>query len=255
MNKLSRFLAIAVAGVFCLLTATASFADHASFAETAEQARKCGIFSGSIDRVTAAVKDGAISEDDGNGLLVTLLEVCNGRLPLAPFEDKLAEGLAKRVAPPLIVRALQSKLDVYRFVRRLLSARFEIVDPELLVVMGEGVSQGASRIDMEAYVDEFSDRAASPFLNGAHMVSLLGQSGFDYGLTRSMLVEAFSAGGPAAEWRYLIRIVLVARKRGLSDGDIAEAARRTLAENGSLSDVSSRLGFTSRSMTGRTNSE
>lgn len=255
MNKLSRFFTIAVVGLFCLLTATVSFADHASFPETVEQARNCGVFPGAIGRVTDAVEDGAISEEDGNGLLNSLLEACVGRLPLAPFEDKLAEGLVKRVAPPLIVRALQSKLDAYRFVRSLLSARFEKVDPELLVVMGEGVSQGAPRTDMDAYVTEFSDRAAAPFLNGAHMVSLLGQSGFDYGLTRSVLAEAFSTSGPATEWRYFIRIVLVARKRGLSDGDIAEAARRTLAEKGSLGDVSSRLGFTSRSMTGRTDSD
>lgn len=255
MNRPCSFTLCALAALFCLLAAATAYADHASFSETAEQARTCGVFPGVIDRVSVSVEAGDLSEEDGSALLGSLLEACTGRLPLVPFEDKLDEGLAKRVAPSLIVRVLERKLEAYRFARRLLSGRSAEVAPELLVVMGEGVSQGTPQADLEAYVTEFSTRPQASFLTGAHMVCLLGQSAFDYQLTRSMLREAFENGGPADEWRYFIRIVLVARKRGLDDADIAEAARQVLGRKGALRDVSSRLGFTSRSLKGQPDSE
>lgn len=251
MNKPSKFVSFALTALFCLLAATAGQAADAGFQDTVDRARACGVFPDSIDSVRAAVASDRLPESEGKALLTPLLEACTEKLPTAPFEDKLAEGLAKRVPTPLIVRALDQKLDAYRFINTLLVGNFEKVDPELLVVLGEGVSKGAPQSDVAAYVSTFSKEHPTPFLTGAHMVSLLGQAEFNYELTRSMLETAFAMGGPSSEWRYFIRLVLVARKRGLEDKDIASAARKVLGVKGSLNDLSARLGFTSRSLTGR----
>lgn len=250
MNSLYKHIAFAFAFWFCL-AATAAAAPETTYAEMAVRARNCGVSSAAVDRVTAAVEDGRIDGPRGRALLSPLLQACTGGLPLRPLEDKLDEGLAKRVPTPRIAVVLERKLDGYRRVRPMLEARFETVDPELLTVLGEGYYQGAPIEDIRAYVDEFFDRPQGPFLTGAHMVCLLGQAGFGYELTRSMLATAFAVGGPEAEWRFFIRVLLVARKRGLADADVAAAARHVLGAGGGLEDVSSRLGFTARSMTGR----
>lgn len=254
MRRRFSFYGFVLAGLLCLLAAPAVLAAELSLPETTARAQECGVRSETLGLVSAAVEEGSLAEADGAGLLMPLIEACADQFSLTSFEDKLAEGLAKRVPAARISAVLEAKLDAYRFVRNLLSPRFAHLDPELLTVMGEGVSQGTPREDVARYVADFSGRPTGPFLIGAHMVCLLGQSSFDYGLTRDILEKAFAAGGPSPQWRYFIRLVLVGRQRGLSDGEIASAAGRVLADGGSLKDVSSRLGFTFRSLTGRPDS-
>jgi len=220
-------------------------------ADLVERARTCGVFSGTIDQVNSSVLDGSLEEAEGEKLLSPLVAACENKLPLAPFEDKLAEGLAKHIPPLLIARALNKKLDEYKFAKGLLGAPAKDADPQLLIVLGEGLSKGVPRQDFEGYVSSYGDQASEPFLVGMEMASLLSQAGFDYKLTSSILDAGFAANSLSPQWRYFIRIVLVARQRGLSDDFIAEAAKGVLGDGGSLGDASTRLGFTSRDLTGR----
>jgi len=236
---------------FFILGASCVWAGDVGLVETADRARACGVFSGTVGQIESAAVDGSLSDTEAVSLLSSLVAVCTEKLPLAPFEDKLAEGLAKRVDPSSIVRALDRKLDEYRFARDRLQASRDGVNPQSLVVFGEGLSKGVPRQDFENYVSSYGDHAPEPFLIGMEMTSLLSQAGFDYQLTRSMLDVGFAVNGLSPQWRYFIRIVLVARQRGLSDTAIAEAARTVLADSGSLGDVSARLGFTSRDLSGR----
>ncbi|MBG0791072.1 MAG: hypothetical protein H0S80_11305 [Desulfovibrionaceae bacterium] len=254
MNRRCRISGWVLAGLLCLLAVPAASAADIPYAEAAARARECGVLSETLGLVASGVEEGGLARDEGAALLMPLIEACANRFPLAPFEDKLAEGLAKHVPAPRIIKVLEDRLAAYRFVRDLLAPRFRDVDPELLVTMAEGVSQGTPRDDLKRYVAEFSSESPEPFLTGAHMVCLLGQSSFDYALTRDMLEAAFAEGGPLPQWRYFIRIVLVGRQRGLADADMAAAARRVLETGGTLNDVSSRLGFTSRSLSGRVDS-
>lgn len=248
MDRCSRLASLAFA---TLLVLTVSPVFAADFSSTVDRAGECGVSSETIDAVRAAVKEGTFSESDGEQLLAPLLKACDTQLPLAPLEDKLSEGLAKRVAYSLIARALWQKYDAYEYVRSQLVLHLVHNEPELLTVLGEGVSKGVPRADVEGYISSFANYPPEQFLTGAHMTSLLGQAGFNYGLTRLMLEAGFKAGGPGVQWRYIIRVVLVARKRGVADQIIADAARKALAENGTPNDVAARLGFTGRSLTGR----
>lgn len=251
MSKCCRFIYVASLTFIVFLTASAARAAESSLSDAVARARQCGVLSETIDAVGARVEDGTVSKSDGAKLLAPLLTACEKQLPLAPLADKLSEGLAKHVAPPLVVRVLKRKLEAYVFARSLLNGHYESQEPQLLVVVGEGVFEGVNRADFETFFSVFSSEAAEPFLVGAHMTSLLGQIGFDFGLTRSMLEAAFDVGGPSQDWRYFVRLVLVARKRGVTDQAIADAARDALSQNGSPDDVSARLGFTGRNMTGQ----
>jgi hypothetical protein len=252
MNKRYSLHTLALLLVLCLsFLAHPAGAGDASLSSLADRARECGVFPETVDRVRSSVASGDLSEADGASLLEPLIEACDLKLPLAPLEDKLEEGLSKRVRPPLIVRALQTRIQDYLFVAKLLPGPADEVDPRVLVALGEGVSKGAPREDVKAYIADFSGQPHDAFLTGAEMVSLLGQAHFDYALTRSVLKAGFEAGSLTPEWRYFIRLVLIARQRGLKDREIAEGAAAVLADGGTLGDVSIRLGFTSRSLTGR----
>ncbi|XXJ20840.1 hypothetical protein ACR42D_15130 [Desulfovibrio caledoniensis] len=253
MNRRYSLHALTLLLALCLsLLAHPAGAGDAGLSSQVDRAIECGVFPETVDRVRSAVASGDLSEADGASLLTPLIEACDLKLPLAPLEDKLEEGLSKRVRPPLIVRALQTRIGDYLFVAELLPGPRDGVDPNVLVALGEGVAKGTPREDVEAYVTEFSGQPAESFLTGAEMVSLLGQARFDYALTRTVLKAGFDAGSLTPEWRYFIRLALIARQRGLKDREIAEGAAAVLADHGSLGDLSIRLGFTSRSLTGRT---
>lgn len=255
MNRLCK--------IFCLLLVLLllgsgghpAFAAKALRSDESDPFSKCGTVSDVVDRVRSLVKGGSLSPSDGESLLAPLLAACTQELPMAPLEDKLSEGLAKHVPTPLIVRALDQKVSEYCFAQSLLSSNLENVDPQLFVVVGEGLSKGVPHNYFESYVVEFSSQDPEMFLTGAEMTSYLGQAGFDYGLTRTMLLAGFESDALSSQWRYFIRLVLVARQRGLSDEKIGKVAAEVLAENGTLSDVSSKLGFTSRSLTGKVKSD
>ncbi|MCJ2163579.1 MULTISPECIES: hypothetical protein [unclassified Pseudodesulfovibrio] len=254
MNTRCSLCGLATLVLCIVLGVQLAWSQDQSLVDLADRARKCGVFSETVDRVLSSVSSGVLAESDAQSLLSPLLEACETGLPTAPFEDKLEEGLSKSVAPPLVVRALERKLEEYTFARSLLDGRLVAPDPRPLVVLGEGLSKGTPREDVQAYVVDFSSQPPEPFLTGAEMTSLLGQVGFDYDLTRSMLQAGFDSKGLTYEWRFFVRLVLVARQRGLTDEAIAGGAVQVLSANGSLSDVSARLGFTSRSLTGRASS-
>jgi hypothetical protein len=251
MNKRYSLHTLALLLALCLSFPARPAGAGNGFSSLADRARECGVYSETVDRVRSSVASGDLSEADGASLLDPLIKACDLKLPLAPLEDKLEEGLSKRVRPALIVRALQTRIADYLFVAELLPGPREKIDPRVLVALGEGVSKGTPREDVKSYVAEFSGQPSGPFLTGAEMVSLLGQARFDYALTRSMLKAGFETGSLTPEWRYFIRLVLIARQRGLKDPDIAGGAAAVLADGGTLGDVSIRLGFTSRSLTGR----
>ena len=252
MNRRYSLHISAVLLALCLLLpARPAGAGDTGLSALADRALACGVSAETVDRVRSAVASDALSEADGADLLRPLVEACGLKLPLAPLADKLEEGLAKRVRPALIVSALRTRIDDYLFVADLLPGPRDKADPRVVAALGEGVSRGVPRADVSAYVAEFSGQPGESFLTGAEMVSLLGQAKFNYALTRTVLRAGADAHSLSPEWRYFIRLVLIARQRGLPDPEIAGNAAAVLADGGTLGDLSIRLGFTNRSLTGR----
>lgn len=219
------------------------------------RARKCGVFVGTVDDLRSRVSAGALSDDQAAGLLSPLLDACVDQLPVAPFEDKLAEGLSKRVPPQRIIPVLEKWLAQYRFARKLLLTTRGTLPGEGLLLLGEGLTKGVPERDFEAYMKDFGGQPETSFLTGLAMTSYQGQAGFDPAQTRRILTQAAANGSIGPEWRYFVRIILAARKRGVSDQAIADAAVATLRDGKSVNDVVTRLGFTGRSLSGRPASE
>ena len=216
-----------------------------------DRARNCGVFPGALNQIQSSVALGSLKQAEGDKLLGILLTACESGLPVAPFEDKLAEGLAKKVPSFRIVATLNAMLDKYSFAKELLGDSTQRDYVERLVIIGDGLSRGASQSDFSEFVERYVAQPHDAYLTGMKMLSLLSQSNFDYALSQSILDAGFSNESLTSQWRYLIRIVLVARQRGLTDSQIAEASVVVLNDSGSVRDVSTRLGFTSRDLAGR----
>ncbi|WP_285907172.1 hypothetical protein [Pseudodesulfovibrio pelocollis] len=189
--------------------------------------------------------------DQAEAILSRLALACDEGFPLAPFEGKVAEGLAKRVPPSVIVTTLDRKLDAFGHAAAMLRQCGLAARPDALAVLGAGIFDGVPDATLNGYVCAYADQEPGPFLWGLEMLCFLSRAGFDDALTRSVLDAGFEAGSLTRDWRYFVRVVLAARQRGVSDGAVAEAARAVLRDHGSPSDVSTRLGFTDRDLTGR----
>ncbi|WP_319542071.1 hypothetical protein [uncultured Pseudodesulfovibrio sp.] len=255
MNKLCRLVILSVCLSWVVFGVQSGWAAGDTFAQIRARALECGVPSESLDEVGALVQAKAIPDKEGAMLVSPLCIACEKELPVGPLQEKLAEGLAKQVAPLRIVQALNDKLKAYVNARFLLKRYMQSVSPEILGIVGEGLARSVPQQDFEVYAAEYHSQPSGLFLTGAEMVSLLGQIGFDADQTRAMLEAGFASGGLTPQWRYLVRVVLVARQRGVSDDAIGEAAAAVLSENGTVNDVSARLGFTSRSLTGRSKSQ
>jgi len=241
------FLALAAA---LFLVAPAALAGAVSSSEAATAASGCGVSKSIIEQLDTSVSDGSMAEPDAISLIESLAAVCKDGLPTAPFEAKLEEGLAKRIPPVRILPALESMRNQYEAARDILSG-VDVAGADSVLVMGDGLVKGVPATIFKAYSETYRAQPHDRFLDGLAMTSYLSQAGFDYQLTDSILETGFKAGSLTDQWRYLVRVVLIARKRGIDDARIAEAARTSLSGGGTLSDLASSLGFTLRDMSGR----
>lgn len=244
---------LAFLAIIILCTSSAQAASSVA-SDLVDKAVECGVSQTSMRQLDDAVNSGAVDVAQGDTLVSMLLELCKSELPIKPFEDKLVEGLAKRVPPQRIIAALENMREQYVLASGVLMEQFGSADTAALALVGNGLTKGVQPDVFNQYIATYKDVSPEEFLVGLEMTSLLAQSGFDYGLTSSILDTGFAAGALTSEWRYLVRVVLIARKRGNGDDAVTAAARKSLSRNGSLDNVASQLGFTLRSLSGRNNS-
>lgn len=249
MNRCSRALPILALLLACLAAGPVRAAGD-SFSALADKARSCGVSGETVNGLASQVAQGLIGGDQAGALLAPLLAACGERLPLAPLEDKLAEGLAKRVPVELILPVLTRRLDAFRQARLMLEGA-PGDSPEALLALGEGLDLSVPASSFEAYLSEFRPLTGDRFLTGLSMVAYQGQAQFDNALTLDMIRQGVASDSLAPGWRYFVRIILAARRRGLDDAAVARAAVETLREGGAVTGVVTRLGFTGRSLSGQ----
>lgn len=250
MNKLFSLYHL----IFCLFLLVAAFpakAEDECLSNPGECALKCGVSVDIVKEVHSSVAQGKLSEKLGASLLNQLLEACVEQFPMAPFENKLAEGLVKGVPGQSIVGVLGKRLEGYRFSRELLLTSVGRLDDDALIAMGEGLAMHVAPSDFKRYASEFADLSPESFMTGLFMVSYLGQVNFNYSLTEKIVSLAVEKNAFQPQWRHFIRVVQAARSKGMDDATICNAALEALKENESVADVLPRLGFTRRDLSGQ----
>jgi hypothetical protein len=102
-----------------------SAAQKAALNEQLGLALSAGVPADSLARLTALSVARAVPPEHLNLYYQLLRRVRNGALPVAPFENKIAEGLAKRAPSEVILQVVLEKERNYLRARRLLVANIQ----------------------------------------------------------------------------------------------------------------------------------
>jgi hypothetical protein len=258
MVRKSKLIETILLGVFILASWPAPPGLYAQtqgtpVATLVEKARAAGIPDDKLNQVLTLSVDHRLAPTDTSAILEVLLMAQRANLPVEPFVGKIEEGLAKGVPVQAIVAALEQKADDYRFVQTLLlravpSPKGQPVSNNDLTSIVNSLNRGVSRQELMKFIEEAPAAPVSMLAIAAENLALLRQMGFEETLTSRILFTGLRLKSFSPSWRYLPRIVLAARSKGMSDSDIAEAAVKALSEKRDVAGLMQMVGFTGRDL-------
>ena len=190
-------------------------------------------------------------EDDGVVRLLNFLQTVQTEdLPIDPFMGKIEEGLAKQVPLNTIIVVLAQKLDDYRFVRRALTIKTgeQEISHQDLSRMVSSLDGGITREELARFIQGASTEDLSMLARATESMALLKQVRFNETLAQEILFTGLRRNSLTPSWDYLARVVATAKRRQISDDEIASAAREALEMNRSFADFMADLGFTPRDL-------
>ena len=213
-------------------------------------ARTAGLSETALNQLLILAVDHRLQDSDVVLLVNFLLTVQTDKLPIDPFMGKIEEGLAKRVSLDTIAAVLTHRLDDYRFVREVLSQKTgeRVITPHDLSRMVDSLDSGIAREELSQFILEASGQDPAMLARATEILALLKQVRFNESLTRDILFTGLRNNSLTQSWDYLARVVATAKKRQISDDEIAEAARKALEANRPFADFMTSLGFTPRDL-------
>ncbi len=219
-----------------------------------KEAREAGVPETTLNRVLALGYEKQVEPSAMGNLLLILAQSQREKLPLQPFLSKIEEGMSKKVATARIEQVLKNKLEDYRFTRSLIDrfmkgqGKVEPVTPEYHVRLTETLYCGVSRSDLEGLLSEFPQSSLPIVTRGAEMLASLKQIQFDPKLSEQIVDTAVKEGFSTAEQRNFLRIIALAKQKGLKDDQIAAVTLKIIADRGSQSEFSSQLGISAQDL-------
>ena len=223
---------------------------YPSVTASVRAARTAGVSETALNRLMILAVDHRL-EDDGVVRLVNFLQtVQTENLPIDAFMGKIEEGLAKQVPLNTIAAVLARRLEDYRFVRRVLTRKTgeqEISHQDLNRMVGS-LDGGITREELARFILEAPRQDLSMLARATEILALLKQVRFNESLTREILFTGLRNNSLTQSWDYLARVVATAKRRQISDDEIARAARQALEANRPFGDFMAALGFTPRDL-------
>jgi hypothetical protein len=227
-------------------------ASEPGISASVERAREAGVPEPALNRILILGNDYGISTDDLDGFLLAVQAVQQENLPVGPFVDKIAEGLAKGIPAQTIRRVLWRKTDDYRFVLGVFQRTAEVDQPSWLLShedlnrVAGSLDAGISRDELARFIERAPPSQMSMLARAVEVLALLKQIQFDEPLAEDILFTGLRNKSFTQSWTYLAKIVATARHRGRTDREIATAARDALGKKRSFNEFMAALGFTSR---------
>lgn len=248
MNNTFKFI---IFSLFVLVSASTAVAEDVWVGKTTEKALECGVSPYLVDQLESSEIHGEIEGQYKVALLASLINACNEGLPVRPFELKLTEGLSKHVHPSKIVIVMDRMRLKFIEAQKILEVEYDEIDSGLLSIVGDGLVNGVSADFFSAFLTRHKNLQASRLSIGLEMASYLAQYDFNHSYIND-IVDSYSVAPEVSQaWRYFVRVIVVARDRGITDLAIKDAAIKGLQDGGSPNDVASLLGFTLRNMRGQ----
>lgn len=169
--------------------------------------------------------------------------------PGQALRAKMDEGRAKRIPAPRIVAALETRVEHGRFVMGLpqaAAAGRSAAEVEALGMLVDSLEIGLLPEDLERLSQ--AGGSLAQLAVAAEMSAMLRQMDFDPDLAARIVDTGLASGALDREWRSLPQIAALARRRGLTDGEVAQAVLKNLAAGATPRDLLPDLGFTGRDL-------
>jgi hypothetical protein len=221
------------------------------FLPAVEAARRAGVPEPAITRLLAYGLDRRLRHPEMTRLLAIFIDIRKRQLPVAPFLQKVDEGLAKRIDPATLENALTSQRDNYVFLDTLLDRpgwKEGVRAPKDLSLLADSLDFGLSRTELTRLFEENTGASLSMMAVAAETKALLRQINLDPKLTDAIITEGLNANAFTGEWRKLSKIIAMAKSRGVPERRIATAVRNVLKGTGRLRDLLPKLGFMGRNL-------
>jgi hypothetical protein len=226
-------------------------------AEAIEDAQSAGVGSTTLNHLLTLGYQNQVESKAMAGFIGILTEAQRKGFPLEPFTNKIEEGVAKHVPAPLIQTVLAKKLEDYRFTKSTIQETFEkhgekkpAIPHGYLLRLSESLSCGLSREELRTLLEHArSPSNLPPLAMAAETMASLKQNQFDPSLAQQIAVVGLKYNYFTPERRDIVRIIIVAKQKGISDLTVTTAVLETLQKKGSLEDLASRLGVTSGDLT------
>ncbi len=220
--------------------------------EAVVEAQEAGVPAASLNRILTLGYERQLDPRDMGRLLVVLSQAQRESIPLQPFLSKIEEGMAKRIPPPRIVQVLEARLDDYRFVHAMLRehrrwlTKDGLLPPEMWSRLTESLYCGVTRDELAQLLAQTTEvPGLAAFTRGVEVFSALKQVNMDAALSRQIAVAGIRQGYFSPGKQEFAGTVAAARRKGIPDQEIAEAALQAVATGISPSELQSRLGISS----------
>ncbi len=199
------------------------------------------------------MSDYKISSQDKKSLLQVLSTAKKNDVPIRPLINKIEEGLGKKIPVNLIVTALNKRVYDYKFIKHILDNTKKIKkdksQEQEINALVDVLSFGLSHQELKEFIKAVPPAPLSMISVALENMALLKQIDFNKKDIDRILFAGLRLKRFTPKWRYLARVIAVAKKRGLKDEEISQKVVEVFEENGSLKNLMEVLGFTSRNLT------
>ncbi|MDQ7032380.1 MAG: hypothetical protein Q9M37_06660 [Desulfonauticus sp.] len=194
-----------------------------------------------------------ISAEGRKRLLQVLLMAQHKQVSLSLLISKIEEGLAKKVPPQIIAQALLKEIDNYCYVRNLLKTFFscapeKLISNKVVKTIVDSLSLGLSRKELAQFIKSAPIAPLSMLAIAIENLALLKQIHFNPDMAKQIMFTGLRYKSFSSDWRYVAKIIALAKKRNLSDKQITKAALQILRHKQHLNKLMELLGFTSRNL-------
>jgi len=222
-----------------------------ALAKAVEGAREAGVPDSTVIKLLALGYEHGVEPASMANLVRITGEIKKNGLPLEPFVDKIVEGVAKSVPAASIENLLNQKQQDYQFTRSITAAYMkkhafqQQVTPDDLVGIAESLYSGLTRQDLTLMMER---APAVPLFTLKRVINVqasLKQAGFDPKLSDRIISTALENNFFERQRRGFVRAIVAARRKGVSDLEITEAALKTMRSGGTVGGFCSQIGVSS----------
>ncbi len=216
--------------------------EAATLNDTLARAERTGVPADMMARMLSRAAQAGIPAADYIHMVNDLSEAAETGLPVEPFGDKVMEGLAKEVAPALIVQVLDHKLATYREAQRIVAEATSQARPEPNTVeaVALSVERGITTQGMrELLTGRGYDNAS--VMHAAQALADLVSMGFKQSEGVSITRAGLDAGYLARSAATLTQVAAQAQKQGLANAAIARRMAAAFNRGTPMAEISLQL--------------